>query len=70
MRTSLIVILCVGLAGLLFSGYLSYQEMFGTCEVGCSAESGPAVLGLPVCIYGFFMYLAVVMVAALGLQSK
>lgn len=65
-------ILWVSLFGLLFSGFLSYQEFFGQAdESGCSAVGSPgAILGYPPCIYGFFMYLAIVVLAVLGLREK
>ena len=58
--------------GLAFSGFLSYREFFATSVTQtCSPvwEAG-TVLGYPPCIYGFIMYLAVVVVAAAGLQSN
>ena len=71
-KIALKVILIIGIAGLLFSGYLSYQELFaGGCEVGCSsAGDGGKLLGIPVCVYGFTMYLLIVIVTTLGLVEK
>lgn len=70
--TALRAILYVSIFGLLFSGYLSYQEFFGdTDNAGCVAVGQPGtILGYPPCIYGFFMYLLIVIVAALGLRGK
>jgi uncharacterized membrane protein len=66
-QTALLVILIISIAGLLFSGYLSYSELFaGTCPFGgCGG-----LLGIPVCVYGFTMYLAVFIIAICGLKSK
>lgn len=66
------IILWISVAGLLFSGYLSYGELFlkvctasllgmGTCS---------SVIGIPACVYGFFMYLAVFVISIFGLRSK
>lgn len=68
-RAALKAVLVIALGGLTFSGYLSYGELFGTCTVGCSAvEASGGIFGLPACVYGFFMYLAVTIVASLGLK--
>lgn len=66
-QTALLVILIISIAGLLFSGYLSYSELFkATCPFGgCGG-----LLGIPVCVYGFCMYLAVFIISICGLKSK
>lgn len=65
------IIFAIGLFGLVFSGYLSYGELFGTCRVGCPAPGGSGtIFGYPACVYGFFMYCAVVVVALVGLRAK
>ncbi len=57
----------ISIAGLLFSGYLSFTELIQkTCAVG----SCDNLLGLPVCVYGFIMYFAVFIITILGMQSK
>lgn len=70
-RTALWIIFVIGLCGLAFSGYLSYRELFAeTSEQVCTPMGAPGtILGYPPCIYGFFMYLAVLIVAALGLRG-
>lgn len=72
MRYALRIILGIGVLGLAFSGYLSYREIFASAAAqSCSPMGEPGtVLGYPPCIYGFIMYLAVVVVAAAGLRSK
>jgi len=51
----------------LFSGYLSFFELVEkTCPVGGCRN----VLGAPACLYGFFMYLTVFILALLGLKAK
>lgn len=70
MRRALQIILAIGLFGLIFSGFLSYRELFIVGAGKCPAPGAPGtVLGYPACIYGFFMYLAVTAVAFAGLRS-
>lgn len=66
-RLALKIILVISLLGLLFSGFLSYGEVFSDqCPVGgCSI-----LLGVPVCLYGFVMYLAVFIISLMGLYHK
>jgi uncharacterized membrane protein len=60
-------VLVVGLAGMAFSGYLSFGEIFGRCSA-CSADVN-AIFGIPVCVIGFFMYLLIVGFCLLGLYG-
>lgn len=66
-QTALKTILVISIAGMLFSGYLSYGELFGdSCPVGgCSA-----LAGVPTCVYGFVMYFIVFVIGVLGLKTK
>jgi uncharacterized membrane protein len=70
-KRALQIILGVSLFGTAFSGFLSYQELFGVTEATCPSP-GPAgtVLGYPACIYGFFMYLLVAGIALFGLVAE
>lgn len=65
--SALWIVFFISVAGMLFSGYLSYSELFrGSCSLGgCSFK-----LGLPVCVYGFFMYLAVFVISWIGISAK
>lgn len=68
MKRALQIILGTGLFGAVFSGTLSYREVFGTSEAICpSPGQAGTVLGYPACVYGFFMYLLVSAIAAWGL---
>ncbi len=75
-KTALKIILVIGLAGLTFSGYLSYWELFrGTCQnslVSCGTGAAPVAtyLKYPACVYGFFMYLLVTIISILGLVKR
>jgi hypothetical protein len=64
--TALRTILIIGIAGLLFSGYLSAKEIFWECS-SCSLASADGIFGIPVCVIGFFMYLLIVAIATLGI---
>ena len=66
-QTALKTILIISIAGMLFSGYLSYSELFaGTCPLGGCQY----VLGAPSCVYGFVMYLVILIVVILGLKAN
>jgi uncharacterized membrane protein len=66
--TSLKIVLALSVAGMLFSGYLSYGELVEkTCPLGGGCSS---LMGLPTCVYGFVTYLAVFVVSLMGLRSK
>jgi uncharacterized membrane protein len=63
------LILIVSGFGLAFSGVLTYHELFGASALSCPAPGAPGtVFGYPACVYGFFMYLAIVILALLGLR--
>lgn len=65
------VILGLSLFGTAFSGVLTYQELFGASALSCPAPGAPGtVFGYPACVYGFFLYAAIVVVSAFGLRGK
>ena len=65
-KLSLKIVCGLSVAGMLFSGYLSYTELVrGSCALdGCSNLGG-----IPTCVYGFVMYLAVFVISMLGLRK-
>jgi hypothetical protein len=70
MKRALQIILAISAFGLLFSGVLTYHELFGVSAQGCPAPGAPGtVFGYPACVYGFFMYLAITIVAGMGLLA-
>ncbi len=70
-KRALQTILAISVFGLAFSGFLSYQELFGTAATSCPASGAPGTaFGYPACVYGFFMYLAVAFVAVAGLRAE
>lgn len=66
-KTALMIILAISIVGILFSGYLSYSELFASsCPIGGCSTVGP----FPACVYGFVMYLMVFVISYLGLRGK
>ena len=64
------LILGLSLFATLFSGTLSYQELFGATAMSCPAPGAPGtVFGWPACVYGFFMFLFVDALAVAGLRG-
>ncbi len=61
------IIAVISVAGILFSGYLSFSEITkGVCLMGgCSS-----IASVPACVYGLIMYLVVFVVSMTGLKSK
>ena len=71
MRAALRLIFVVSLAGLGFSGVLTYREFWGGAAASCPTPGAPGtVFGYPACVYGFFMYLAIAVVSFLGMRAK
>ena len=67
-ESALKIIFVISIAGMLFSGYLSYSELFKKiCVFGGSCTS---VVGIPACVYGFFMYLIVFVISLIGLKDR
>lgn len=71
MKPLLLLILLIAAGGLAFSGYLSYRELFASEPGQCTPVGQPGtIFGAPPCIYGFFMYLAIVVMASLALFRR
>jgi hypothetical protein len=65
---ALIIILIISVGGMLFSGYLSYNEVVNqTCALGGGCAT---MFGMPVCVLGFIMYLLIFAFCILGLREK
>jgi hypothetical protein len=70
-KTALSTILILSIAGLLFSGYLSYYEIWGGgCKLSFLQCGTFKMANLPACVYGFFMYLIIFIVSLLSLNKK
>ncbi len=66
-------ILVFAVLGLIISGYLTYYNLLGPGCHQAVISCGPApvkIFGLPNCVYGFIMYLAVAALAVVGLVKK
>jgi len=69
-HTALKIVMWIAVVGVLFSGYLSYSEIFRkVCALG-NLGTCSNVFSIPACIYGFVMYLIVFIISLLGLKSK
>ena len=67
-QTALKALFWVSLAGALFSGYLSYTEIFQqVCALGTCSTT---VFSVPSCVYGLAMYLIGLVISILGIKSK
>ncbi len=64
------IILLFSALGMIFSGYLSWGEIFpsATPAFGCAVASAK-ILGVPTCVYGFLMYLVIGILSILALRS-
>jgi uncharacterized membrane protein len=70
-QRALQAVLAVAVFGLVFSGVLTYQELFGRAAATCPSPGAPGtVFGYPACVYGFFMYLVITGLAAGGLRAR
>jgi hypothetical protein len=59
-RSIMVMTLVIGIAGVLFSGTLSVYELW---------FQKPAPTTTPACVYGFFLYLGILIVSAVALGS-
>jgi hypothetical protein len=67
-RRALQVVFTLSLIGTCFSGTLTYREVFGTSTLSCPSPGAPGtILGYPACVYGFFMFLAILVVTSAAL---
>jgi hypothetical protein len=70
-KRALQIVFAIALFGATFSGVLTYRELFGQSALTCPSPGQPGtVFGYPACVYGFFMYLAISIVAGWGLLAS
>ncbi|KHO52021.1 MAG: hypothetical protein QT05_C0027G0006 [archaeon GW2011_AR13] len=67
-QTALKTLFWISLAGVLFSGYLSYTEIFQ--EVCLLGTCSTTIFTIPSCVYGFIMYFAISIISIIGIKSK
>ena len=67
-----VAVLLIASAGLAFSGFLAYRELFASAAAPlCTPIGEPGtILGAPPCIYGFFMYLMLAVLAVVALVRR
>ncbi|MCX6800584.1 MAG: hypothetical protein NTZ73_00120 [Candidatus Diapherotrites archaeon] len=65
------IILVISIAGILFSGFLSFREL-STGQGSCSNVIGVTcgIADIPPCVYGLAMYSIIFVLSLLGLKSK
>lgn len=71
-KNALYSILLISIVGILFSGTLSYHELFsqGCSQSPFSVQCGETrIAGYPACVYGLIMYTIVFCISALGLKG-
>lgn len=69
-KMSLLAILVVGLAGVIFSGVLTYRDVVAQSATCLPVGQAGTIFGYPPCIYGLAMYAVLVVIAIQGLVSK
>ena len=70
-QTALKTLFWISLAGVLFSGYLSYTEIFQqVCALGPLGTCNTKVFAIPSCVYGLAMYIAGLIVSIIGMRGK
>jgi hypothetical protein len=73
LSNALKVTLIFALGGLIFSGYLSYYNIWGNgCQhalISCGGAKAVKIFGQPTCYYGFIMYLVTAILSAIGLAK-
>lgn len=70
MKHALQATLAISLAGVAFSGFLTWRE-FAARAAACAPLAPPGtIFGYPPCVYGLAMYLLLTLVAVIGLRSR
>ncbi len=64
------IVFILSLLGTIFSGTLSYMEIFSSTAT-CPALGAPGtILGYPACVYGFGMFILLTIISAIGLWGN
>jgi len=68
-QSALRIVFALSMAGVVFSGVLTYRELFGTGALSCPAPGAPGtIFGYPACVYGFVMFVAIAVISGFGLM--
>ena len=70
MQRALQWIFAISVFGVIFSGTLTYEELFGKTAAVCPSPGAPGtIFGYPACVYGLVMYIVVAAISGAGLWS-
>jgi len=68
LRRMLWIVFAVSLAGVAFSGTLTYRELSGTAASCPSVGAPGTIFGLPACVFGLVMYALLAVLAGFALM--
>jgi uncharacterized membrane protein len=68
LRRMLWIVFAVSLAGIAFSGTLTYRELIGTAASCPSVGAPGTIFGLPACVFGLVIYVLLAGIAAFALM--
>ena len=68
LRRMLWIVFAVSLAGVAFSGTLTYRELSGSAASCPSVGAPGTILGLPACVFGLVMYVVLAVLAGFALM--
>jgi uncharacterized membrane protein len=72
-KTAVIIALAVAIGGMIFSGYLTYTNLWGSgCThslISCGGAKAVKIFGQPTCVYGFFMFTIEAIMAIVALTK-
>ncbi len=71
-RNALKAVFGLSVVGMLFSGTLSYLELFCNTATSCPVvtPAGVPLLGYPACVYGFGMFVLLTTISGIGLFGR
>jgi hypothetical protein len=72
-QLALKLIAFLSFGGILFSGYLSYNELFaggcGNTAISCGSNTFN-IADIPACVYGFIMYALIFLISVTGYAGR
>jgi uncharacterized membrane protein len=68
LRRMLWIVFAVSLAGVAFSGTLTYRELSGSAASCPSVGAPGTILGLPACVFGLVIYVLLAVLAGFALM--
>jgi len=70
MNNYLLAIFIISICGVLFSGYLSYKELFSNVCSLKGKNCGMKIANIPVCVYGLIMYIIIFIISLVGILKN